>query len=70
MDDISSQWQTDWRLVQQRWQETCASWQDSQRARFEREIWLRLEIEVAGTQRQLERLSKVIKSARRSLGAR
>ncbi|MBS1252572.1 MAG: hypothetical protein MAG451_01613 [Anaerolineales bacterium] len=42
-------------------------WNDPVRRRFEKEYWMPLERQVQATQREMERLARVISQARRSV---
>lgn len=63
----ASQWEAAWQRTKQRWQETCAAWDDPVRYQFEREFYRPLEAQVAATQRELLRLAQVIAHAHQSI---
>jgi len=62
--NIHADFVNSWQQLQQRWQETIDMWDDSVSHKFERDFWQPLEIEMAATRRELERLDDFITSIR------
>ena len=56
-----------WKTLRQRWEATKVVWNDPVRWEFEQTYWEPLERQMQATQREMERLSKTIAQARRSV---
>ena len=55
------------RRLCQRWDETKQIWDDSVQRQFEKEFWQPLDVQVNVTQRELERLARVVTDAYRGV---
>jgi len=53
-----------WKVLQQRWGESCELWNDPVRHSFEREFWQEFEQVVPATLRQIEHLGNLFSQAR------
>lgn len=65
LEAASEQLNAAWQRLERRWQESKMVWNDRVRWRFEEEFWLPLAEPVPATQRELDRLAKLIAQAQR-----
>ena len=67
LEAASEQLDAAWQRLERRWQDSKAVWNDRVRWHFEEEFWLPLAEQVPATQREMERLAKLIAQAQRNV---
>lgn len=56
-----------WQVVQQRWEQTKAVWNDPVAWSFEQERWAPLEQQTRAVRQEMERLAQVVAQAQRNV---
>jgi hypothetical protein len=64
---VANELQDSSRRLCQRWHETTQIWDDHVRRQFEKEFWQPLDAQMTATERELERLARVVSNAHRSV---
>jgi hypothetical protein len=62
-----AQFDSNWRILRQHWEDIKPIWNDPVRWNFDKEYWTPLETQALAVQNEMERLAQVIAQAQRSV---